>query len=481
MNIPLLIVVIYIGCLMVISLFSVKLVNKETDNFLLAGRSWPWYMVAFMVTGLAVGGASTIGCAQMAFEKGLAAGWYDVAWAFGAVLMGLFGAARWRRMRVSTISEMLGRFYTPSARIIGVCLQFLIVTTVMCLQFVAGGALLSAMLPQYFSMVSGMLLTAVIFIGIALIGGLWAGGLANLVNVIVIWVGILIGMIACLSLAGGAETIISNLPQSFDYFNLCEGLGEGVLLGWFIVMGTMTFTMQGVIQISFASKSPKDAQWGFLAAALLMVPLGFFSAYIGIAAKSLYPEIDSVKALPTIIMNTHHFIAGLTLSGLWAADISTGVALLISSVTLLEKDICEWSWERKGRTISGEKFYRMSRSLILIIGLSGFFVALKATSILEILLIGLTLCAPFTVIFLFTTYLPQFCKKHAAFWTMLAGALIVVIWLIWPTGRIVPHPIYLEWFVTLPLFIALSVVMKEPISIVPDYRLFTKKGINDKD
>ena len=463
MNIPLLIVLIYICCLVLISLFSVKLVKKETVGFLLAGRSWPWYMVAFMLTGLAVGGASTVGCAQTAFEKGLAAGWYDVAWGFGALVMGLLGAARWRKMKVVTIPEMFGNYYTPSSRVIAVVLQFFIVMTVMCLQFVAGGALLSAMLPQYFSLVNGMLLTAIVFIGIALIGGLWAGGLANLVNVIIIWIGVAVGSMACWSMAGGTDIIIKKLPQSFNYFSLFEGLGWGVLVGWFIVMGTMTFTMQGVTQIGFASKTPKDAKWGFIMGAVIMAPLGFFSAYIGIAAKSMYPNIESIKALPTMIMNTHPLIAGLTLSGLWAADISTGVALLISAATLLEKDIYEWSLERKGLKVSSIKSYQLSRILVLIIGVLGFIMALKATSILKVLLIGLTLCAPFTIIFLFTTYLPQFCKKHAAFWTMLVGGLIVILWVFWPEIRIVPHPIYLEWIVTLPLFVVLSLILKTPL------------------
>ncbi len=463
MNIPLLIVLIYIGCLVLISLFSVKLVKKETVGFLLAGRSWPWYMVAFMLTGLAVGGASTVGCAQTAFEKGLAAGWYDVAWGFGALLMGFLGAARWRKMQVVTIPEMFGNYYTPSSRVIAVVLQFLIVMTVMCLQFVAGGALLSAMLPQYFSLVNGMLLTAIVFVGIALIGGLWAGGLANLVNVIIIWIGVAVGSVACWSMAGGTDIIIKKLPQSFNYFSLFEGLGWGVLVGWFIVMGTMTFTMQGVTQIGFASKTPKDAKWGFIIGAVIMAPLGFFSAYIGIAAKSMYPNIESIKALPTMIMNTHPLIAGLTLSGLWAADISTGVALLISAATLLEKDIYEWSLERKGLKVSSIKSYQLSRILVLIIGVFGFIMALKATSILKVLLIGLTLCAPFTIIFLFTTYLPQFCKKHAAFWTMLVGGLIVILWVFWPDIRILPHPIYLEWIVTLPLFVVLSLILKTPL------------------
>ena len=36
--------------------------------------------------GLAIGGASTVGIAQNAYTAGLSAGWYDVAWAGGALL-----------------------------------------------------------------------------------------------------------------------------------------------------------------------------------------------------------------------------------------------------------------------------------------------------------------------------------------------------------------------------------------------------------
>ena len=103
MNIPLFVVIGYIIFLALISAYSVKLVKGDSAGFLLAGRSWPWFMVAFMLTGLAVGGASTIGAAQMAFEKGVGAGWYTAAWGFGAIVMGLIGAARWRKMKVTTI------------------------------------------------------------------------------------------------------------------------------------------------------------------------------------------------------------------------------------------------------------------------------------------------------------------------------------------------------------------------------------------
>jgi len=464
-NIPLMIVCIYILILIVISLYSSRLIKGTSLGFLLANREWPYWMVAAMLTGLAVGGASTLGCAQSAYDVGLSAGWYDVAWAFGALLMGFFGASVWRKMNITTIPEMLGNYYTDSSRIIGVLVQFIIVMVVTCLQFVAGGALLSVMLPQYFSLITGMILTAVIFVGISLTGGLWAGGLANLLNVVVIWVGVTIGMFASWSKAGGTSIIISNLPKEIPYFSLFKGLGFGVLLAWFIVMATQCFSMQAVEQTAFAAKDGKEAKKGFILAALIMAPLGFFSAYIGIAAKSLYPNIPSVQALPTIIMSIGPWLAGLVLSGLWAADISTGVSLLIGSSTLIERDLYEWSLERKNIKVDVKKALNRSRIIVLFLGVLGFFMALGATSILKTLLIGLSLTAPFTIIFLFTAYLPKFCKKSAAFWTIFVGTMIVICWGLFPGIRVLPHPIYLEWIICLPLFVIICLIDKAPINL----------------
>ena len=43
---------------------------------------------AAFLAGLAVGGASTIGVAERAYEVGLSAGWYNAAWAAGAAAQG---------------------------------------------------------------------------------------------------------------------------------------------------------------------------------------------------------------------------------------------------------------------------------------------------------------------------------------------------------------------------------------------------------
>ena len=72
MNIPLIIVALYIVFLFGISFYA-KHLAKGTEGYVLAGRSFTTPLVAVTVTGLAVGGASTIGVAEQAFQVGLSA------------------------------------------------------------------------------------------------------------------------------------------------------------------------------------------------------------------------------------------------------------------------------------------------------------------------------------------------------------------------------------------------------------------------
>ena len=63
-------------------------------------------LVAALLAGLAIGGVSTIGTAEWAYERGISAGWYNAAWAAGAVVMGLFAARRYRRWEITSLPEV---------------------------------------------------------------------------------------------------------------------------------------------------------------------------------------------------------------------------------------------------------------------------------------------------------------------------------------------------------------------------------------
>jgi SSS family solute:Na+ symporter len=73
------------------------------------------------------------------------------------------------------------------------------------MQMVAGGAILASLLPDIFTLQTGMLASAVIFGAVAIIGGLWSAALSNVVNVIVIIAGLVIGVIAVVNHFGGMD------------------------------------------------------------------------------------------------------------------------------------------------------------------------------------------------------------------------------------------------------------------------------------
>ena len=78
---------------------------------------------------------------------------------------------------------------------------------------------------------------------------------------------------------------------------------------------------------------------GFLWGGVLMLPVGFASALLGVIAAEVYPNIAPATALPRLIMTLNPWLAGVTLASLWAADVSTACNLLLSAATLYAHDI----------------------------------------------------------------------------------------------------------------------------------------------
>ncbi|MFZ5944588.1 MAG: sodium:solute symporter family protein [Bacillota bacterium] len=463
MNVPLLIVIFYIIMLYAISWYSTKLSKGGgISGYLLAGRGFPSIIVAVMVAGLAVGGASTIGVAENAYKVGISAGWYNAAWAAGAVVVGFLVAARYRELEVSTIPELFERYFDTSGRVIAVVGQLVIQIVITSLQYVAGGAILAALLPGVFTFNTGMLFSAVVFIGITLIGGYWAAGLANVINVIVIYVGIILGVILSLKDVGGFANLTASLPAGDQWFSPLAGVGIAVVIANFIVMITQAHSTQAVVQISFAAKDAKNAKYGFLLAGLIIFPIGFLCAILGIVAAAKFPGITPALALPQTIISLNPWAAGIVLAGLWAADVSTAVGLLLGSSTLVVEDI----WKRFIQPQIPEKQQLMlSRLVVLLISLLTYFLATSVLGIIKTLLIGLTLTTSYTLVLLFLIFAPQYCKRASAFWTLLTGIIFLALWQFVPAIRIVPHPIYLAWPVALVTFFIVYFVDSRPIKV----------------
>ena len=117
MNIPLLIVILYVLLLFGISIYVSYSQKKDSENFLLYKGKNNAFVVAASIAGLAIGGASTIGIAENAFTVGLSAGWYDTAWAIGAVVSSMLAVRYPRRSQYTTISGLVRDLYGTKTKI----------------------------------------------------------------------------------------------------------------------------------------------------------------------------------------------------------------------------------------------------------------------------------------------------------------------------------------------------------------------------
>lgn len=463
--IPVSIVCIYIVLLYVITWVTRRLSRGGMIAYLLAGRGLPFWVVAPLLAGLAVGGASTVGVAERAYEAGISAGWYNAAWAAGAILVGLIAARRYRQMEVTTLPELFERHYSTAGRVVGVFGQLVLQIVITSLQYVAGGAILSSLLPDVFSFKTGMFITAVVFVGITLIGGFWAAGLTNIINVILIYVGVLLGAVIAVGKIGGFGELVSKLPPQHPGFDL-GAIGLWLIFAWFLVMITMAFSVQSVVQISFAAKDSSSASKGFLLGGLIILPVGFISAIIGLSATVLHPGIIPTEALPRTVLSLSPVVAGLVLAGLWAADVSTASALLIGSATLVVGDLIK----RFVAPDLKEKEERMiSRISVLVLSIFTYILAISVSGILKTLLIGLSLTTAYTLVTLMTLFWPSVCRRGHATWTLIVSMTALALWLIFPEfaaffQKISPaHPIFFLWIVSIATFILIAIFDKRKI------------------
>ena len=450
---------------------AVELVRQGIVGYLLAGRGLPSYVSAALLAGLAVGGASTIGVAERAYSVGLSAGWYNAAWAAGAFVHGALRGQALPPLARSPRSPSCSSGTTASAaRVLGVVGQLVMQVVVTSLQYVAGGAILHSLMPGLPGLESlgltsfhtGMLITAVVFVGITLIGGFWAAGLTNVVNVLVIYVGIVLGAVLTVGRLGGLGVLTARLPTGHGGFDLAA-VGPGIIAAWFIVMITQVHSTQSVIQIGFATKDEKSAARGYLLGGAIILPVGFISAIIGMAAAVLHPGIVPAKALPAVVLELPPLAAGVILAGLWAADVSTASALLMGSATLVCGDLIK---RFIAPTMSASREQLVCRLTVAGLSVVTFLLALTVTGIFKFLLVGLTLSTAYTLVVLATIYAPGICRKGSAFWTLLMTMLALGVWLLMPgPWRFLPHPIYFTWIVSLVTFAAVALVDRRKIDL----------------
>ena len=439
--------------------------KNDKESFLLYKGKNGVFVVASSIAGLAIGGASTIGIAENAFTVGLSAGWYDTAWAIGAVITAFLAVKYLRKSGYSTISALVNEMYGRKTSFIMVISMCIIQSGIIALQYKAGGSILAALLPEVFTTKSGTFFSFIIFMLVAMIGGMGSVSLTNVLNLILIYVGVIIATILVLINHGGWDAIQTLVAAEPDvpYLSFTEGMGWIGILSWVIVMIGNTNSVQGVVQIGLTGKDDRSARLGYIIGAILMVPVGFICALLGVASKALLPDAAAAEALPKILMSIPPVLGGITLSGLWAADMGTGCSMIVGLATTVSSDIIYKL--PVGKSLESKKSI-VNKLIVVLSSIVTYLIATQMGAILGAMQKALSLAIGTSFIVIGALLAPKFTGRKAGFWTILASIIAILLWNTAPSLASVFKSVGIFMVIVCGVvFIAVSAFDKEKINI----------------
>ena len=224
-----------------------------------------------------------------------------------------------------------------------------------------------------------------------------------------------------------------------------------------------TNSVQGVVQIGLTGKDDRSAKWGYIIGAVLMVPVGFICALLGVASKALLPEAAAAEALPKILMSIPPVLGGITLSGLWAADMGTGCSMIVGLSTTVSSDIVY-------RLPVGQKLQNrkavVNKIIVVLSSIVTYLIATQMGAILGAMQKALSLAIGTSFIVIGALLAPKFSSRKSGFWTILASIIAIILWNFVPslTGIFKSVGIFMV-IVCGVVFIIISAVDKDKVQI----------------
>jgi SSS family solute:Na+ symporter len=309
---------------------------KTAEGFSLGGRSSGVAVIAGGIAGTVIGGAATIGTAQLAYSLGLSGWWFTLGSGIGFVLIGAFYARPLRRSGLETVSQYLvlnyGRGAGPIASIAS-SLGILFSTVASALAAISMIGLLFGLSTQV-----AALAIVVLVVGYVAFGGMKGAGVAGLFKLVVIWATLFVAGVAAVLFLAEVPDFSTRFPD-FPWFSLF-GSGIPQTLGNLFSLIVGIVCTQSYIQALYAASDSRTAAIGAYTAAAITIPVGLPSVAIGMAMRVIHPEMPPILALPMFLLeNTPPIVAGIGLGGLMLSVVGSIAGLSLGIGTMMARDI----------------------------------------------------------------------------------------------------------------------------------------------
>lgn len=376
MSTTVIVLIVYLGILVALALWS----RREThtlSGYYLAGKKLPYWVVAFSTNATGESGWLLLGLSGMGYAVGVQAYWVVVGEILGIAASWWIIARRIKRYGDETDSitvpdVLVAKFDDKWNLIRGVAVVIILVmvTAYVTAQMVASGKALSSFLDMEYA--TGVIVGSIFIIGYTFVGGYKAVSYTDVVQGVLMLLGLIAVPAAAIFASGGWAEVQSNLtlqdPALVDMFAMSDS-GKPVLIAIasFVAIG---LPFLGVPQLLIRFMSARDDVEIKKARIVSMSVMLIFTAgavTAGVAGRALFPGLEDAETIFPVLSNNlfPEIISGMLLVVVLSAIMSTVDSLLLLASSAVVRDTYQ---KIIGTTKSEESLSNYGKLITVVIG-----------------------------------------------------------------------------------------------------------------
>ncbi|MCG6190593.1 sodium:solute symporter family protein [Maribellus maritimus] len=375
------IIAVYFLALIVIGVFSFFKIKTPGDYYV-AGKKAGFIPVSGSLLATLLGGSAILGTIELGQQIGWAALWLLFSAASG--LLFLVPLSKYvKRFGNYTLPELLGKFYGKRAEIIASAVIPVAWLGIVAAQIIAAAKILNGL--HIVSYYPAAIVSGVVFIVYTLIGGQHSIIKTDTIQSVLIIAGII--FITFYAVKHPTSGEVEHFSPALLFNNNFKPFDLLILL----LTYSVTFVVgPDIYSRLFCAKDEKTASKSVLTVALILIPLSFALTYLGIYSNT----VESAGIIDFAEHLLPGWMYGLFLAALLSAVMSSADTTLLTSSIILG--------ELATGDLSGKSSIKLTRLLVIILGVTSIFIALFVNSVIQSLLFALTLFSgAFTVPTLF--------------------------------------------------------------------------------
>ena len=442
-TIDIVIIVVYFFAILAFGTWFGRYV-KTTKDFFFGGQRFSWWLIAFSCVATLVGSYSFIKYSAAGYRYGISSTMTYLNDWFIAPLFVLGWLPIIYFSRVTSIPEYFEKRFDRKTRIAGVFVLLVYLTGYIGINLYTIGV-------AFNSMMGWDIMTTAVVISIICAIYMHAGGQTSVImtdlaqSVVLLITGVVIFVLG-ISYIGGLDTFWSSLSPSFKLpFSGFRTPPEFNSVGifWQDAFGSSIafyFMNQGVLMRFMSVKSPREGKKAFFMVVLLFMPLAALAVS---NAGWLGRSMVNLGIIPASVNPNHIFVEvanRIAVPGVFGFIMAALTAALMSTVDTLINAVSAISVNDVVRNIApgrDDSYYlKWARITAILAAVVGVVLVPLFMSFKSIYVAHGTFIAAVTPPMIITIILGAFWKRFtttAAFSTLIAGSIMMVISIAWPS------------------------------------------------